>query len=142
MAQSVKLSNGDYIDAGGIYDTAQSKTQEELNSTVTSEISRLNSFTTLLGLAGNGGGYWHKQAVTGLHAWYYGGVDISEYNLPAQNCFVIVVNFNTNRGAAMAIQWAGGTSGITKAWLNRLHDDTNQSKWAGWTKITTASTTG
>ena len=32
MAQSVKLSDGSYIDASGVYDTTQGKTQAEVNS--------------------------------------------------------------------------------------------------------------
>ena len=32
MAQSVKLKDGSYIDASGVYDTTQGKTQETLNN--------------------------------------------------------------------------------------------------------------
>lgn len=32
MAQSVKLSNGDYLDTSGIYDTSLGMTQEEVNN--------------------------------------------------------------------------------------------------------------
>ena len=34
MSQSVKLSDGSYIDAGGIYDYIQQKTQEAVNAAV------------------------------------------------------------------------------------------------------------
>ena len=32
MSQSVKLSDGSYIDAGAVWDASQSKTQEEINT--------------------------------------------------------------------------------------------------------------
>ena len=37
MAQSVKLTDGSYIDAGGVYDAAQGATQETLNAVTSYE---------------------------------------------------------------------------------------------------------
>lgn len=80
------------------------------------------------------GGNWFDYE-NGLKIHYYEGADITTYKLPSENCFILVIQQSAGRGIAVAIEWAGGTSGSTNMWLNRLHDDTSSSSWAGWTQI-------
>ena len=168
MSQSVKFSDGSYLDATDVWDTTQEKTQQQQNadvqdavnnlntsvsglntsvnslnssvSSLNSSVNSLNSYKPWLTLASTGTGYWHNSFTSGLKVFYYGGKSTTTYKIPVSYCFVIVAR-SSNRGAALAIQWNGGTSGITYAWLNRLHDDTGSCNWSGWTKISTASST-
>lgn len=56
MSQSVKLSDGSYIDASGIYDYIQKQTQEAVNAAV----AQLRTEMNLIPVSGTGrtGGFW------------------------------------------------------------------------------------
>ena len=139
MSQSVKLSDGSYIDTDAVWDNVNTLS---LTTSIKNLYASAGKYAVHQDFAGINGGRWDNSFTNGFECFYYEGQDTTTYNLPTSTCVVLVFKLTNGRGAAMAIEWRGLTAGsITRMWLNHLHCDTDSPVWAGWTKVTTATTT-
>ena len=139
MGQSVKLSDGSYIDTDAVWYSANSVT---LTTSMGDLYAYASKYAKHLDLTGQNAVRWDNSFTNGFRVFYYEGSDTTTYDLPTSCCFVLAFKYTSGRGAAIAIEWKGDTSGSTTSmWLNHLHKDSSPLDWAGWTKVTTATKT-
>ena len=85
------------------------------------QISQINSE-----LAIKNGVSWKNAVYRKTSVFYYEGEQKDKYDLPFNNCIIIVLMVVDNRGIAIAIGWANGYYASCIK-INRLHD-----AWQGW----------
>ena len=79
----------------------------------------------------NGTDWKESNNINGVRFYYYENKDTTEFDLPSRFCFVMVMNYTGNRGAAIAIDWRGDQKGV---YVNRKHDS-----WIGWFRLQVAT---
>lgn len=98
MAQSVKLKDGSYIDAGGVYDATQGKTQEAVNAAQNTINSRVGTVIV---------GTWSAGSATSSTSVQ--GVDISTIALPA-GIWLVLAEWEDSVGyCTLALNSSGST---------------------------------
>ena len=67
----------------------------------------------------------------GAKAFYYDN-NGSTYAAPYSNSYILTLSDGKARGTALGISWQNDHQGL---YYNNLHDDTQQSNWAGWIQV-------
>ena len=78
-------------------------------------------------IAYNGADWRESPNTNGVRYFFYENGDMENLNLPSRFCFVMVMNYSGNRGAALAIDWRGDQKAV---WANRKHD-----AWGSWYRL-------
>lgn len=144
-AKAAEKANADAIIAEATRANAvESILATNLNNEVTRATAAEKDITDSLTLKSSD--LWYSSFTSGVRFFHYAGKDVTEYNIPTRNCFIIVMRASmsndVNTGTALAIQRSGNDiSTPTNLWVNRLTGEmTDPTQWAGWTKIANDST--
>ena len=167
MAESVKLSDGRYIDATGIYDTTQKKTQQAFNKSVASSLGGVpivNTYTPTI-VSGSAPALpskpWYKGSTSGygfrIHRYRnftaaYNAIKGTVSNNVAE-CATVIANswkvplILNNNDMYIFVYQPDKYSGVAVLILagpsyymhiNYLNDSTGAESWAGWKQVTLA----
>lgn len=82
-------------------------------------------------------GNWYETFGNGTKVFFYGGADVTTYQLPARNCSVLVTRYGTYYATALCIL-RSSSGHDTQVWVNKStgeQDPTEAESWEGWTEL-------
>ncbi len=133
MANVIQLTDN-YVATSSVYDTNQNKTQADINSSVSSSITTINSnFSALSGKVNNMNCTSRSTAASGSTS--YSGFYVNQvYNTGYPETYGNVIRLGGAGQCELFIAWSG-SSGATAGMYFRNRRDVAGATWSKWQKV-------
>lgn len=135
MAEVIKLTDK-YIDASDVYDVNQSKTQQDINSSVNSSIQSMNSNLSTLNTTADRINMNNVQTCITSNTGYYGFYVDKVYNSGYPEPYGNVIRLGGNGQCELFIAWSGITGATAGMYFRNRRDYPADASWSPWQKVT------